>query len=240
MKLFISLLSFAYIFFTSGIVTAQKISRSVEATFSSDRRGFSLTGSFENNWKVGPQKRLELGVGLRWTVYNGRDIELFTAPANLAKNATGIPTLFKKRINDNLDTILIQNAGVYVINIIANISYRLSSKLYAGFNIDLIGLTLGKKQEAEFVHDGNIYSTEAKPAAFNFLKIDDNTIGSQNSEFYLLYDLNEKWAIKGFYELMYIEYKTTTKVQDVKGHLNDRFHDIPKGAGIGLRYYFRK
>ncbi|HEX2607608.1 MAG TPA: hypothetical protein VHK91_09525 [Flavisolibacter sp.] len=218
---------------------SRSIVRTIEATVSKGKGDIGLGSSFDNNWRVGKSKRLELGFGLRWTFYQGRDKEFVTAPAPLAKGSSGPLVFFKPRLAENLDTLFIDRPKVHLINITANLAYQIVPKLFAGFNIDLVGLSLGKKQEGIYTSEGRSMKVKAKPTTFNFLKVDDNTIGSQNSEFFLLYEFNERWSIKGFYELVYIEYKTDDYVQILNGDGNDRFHDVPKGGGIGISYYFK-
>ena len=157
---------------------------------------------------------------------------------SLQKDRKALLYFFKKRIKENLDTVLIANPKLQLYNVTANMAYRISRRLTAGFNIDLFGLSLGPSQPARFIHDAKSITTEARPTKLNFLKLDDNTVGSQNSEFFLLYDFKENWAFKVFYELQYIEYTTVTNIQTLHGMTNDRFHDIPKGGGIGISYYF--
>jgi hypothetical protein len=45
-----------------------------------------------------------------------------------------------------------------------------------------LGFRAGKKQETEFVDNGISAGVQAKPASFNFLKINDNAFGTLNSQ----------------------------------------------------------
>ncbi|OQP57226.1 hypothetical protein A3860_11760 [Niastella vici] len=213
--------------------------QSVELVMAAGKNDYTIAGSFENNFQIGKQKRLLLGAGIRITVYGASNKDYFTAPASLAKGATGPGILFKERINENLDTIQIGHPRMWMINLMAIMSFRVLPKLYTGFNIDVTGFSFGKMRTVRFIHDGNVTTTEASPARLNLLKIDDNAIGSQNSQFYLLYMVNGKVAIKAFYQLLYVEYKTTEKIQMEKGGFNNRFRNVPKGWGIGLSYHFK-
>jgi hypothetical protein len=215
-----------------------RFTNTVELAGLKGNREGAIAGSYEHNWRLGKARRLEVGVGARWTLYTGNNKEFFTAPAQLAKGATGIPVFFKERIPANLDTILIPHPVIHSVNVTANIAYRLFPRFYVGFNIDVMGFSVGKKQPVDFIHDGVPVKVNARPAGFNLLKIDDNAIGSQNSEFYALYEW-DRWALKAFYGLMYVEYKTEQPLQQVKGIQNDRFRDVPKGLGFGITYYLK-
>ena len=210
----------------------------IELALAKGKGDHTVAFSLEKSLSIGRRNKWEIGIGFRGTFYEGQNKEFFTAPAELAKGSKGPLILFKKRIKANLDTVLIANPKLQLYNVTANMAYRISRRLTTGFNIDLFGLSLGPNQTARFIHDAKSITTEARPTKLNFLKLDDNTVGSQNSEFFLLYDFKENWAFKVFYELQYIEYTTVTNIQTLHGMTNDRFHDIPKGGGIGISYYF--
>ena len=124
------------------------------------------------------------------------------------------------------------------VNVTANLGYHLSSRWYAGFNIDVIGFTFGKKTNAVLTSNGvTVTEPVAKPAAFNVLLTGDNDHGSLNSEFFLKYDLNQRWSVRGVYQFLFAEYKTTTVKQTAPdGTINDRFRNKANNFGVGVSY----
>lgn len=218
---------------------AQAYNHNIDLTSAFGIKDVSLSFSYEYNFEIGKAKRLELGIGGRITYYNGQDKEYITAPANLTKGKTGPLVLFTSKQEKYLDTILIGKPGLTAINLLVNAGYKISPKVIAGFNLDIIGFSVGKKQTAEYLHNGEKAIVSAKPASFNFLKIDDNALGSLNSELYLVYKWNNRWSIKAFAEYLYLEYKTSTKIQLDGGEMNDRFRDKPISFGAGVSYFLK-
>ena len=109
-----------------------------------------------------------------------------------------------------------------------------------GFNIDVIGFTVGRTTSAVLTSNG-VTKAEiaAKPAPFNLLLTGDNDLGSLNSEFFLKYKLNTHWSIKADYQFLFVEYKTTTITQMAPdGTKVDRFRNKVNLIGIGISYHF--
>ncbi|WP_407527837.1 hypothetical protein PDL71_08090 [Lacibacter sp. MH-610] len=201
----------------------------------------SLAASYVYNWGIGKKRKFELGVGLRNTAYFGVKREYWTAPANLARTST-TPFLifFAGQKTENWDTLTVQRAFTNSLNISANLGYHINNKLYAGFNIDVIGFTIGQKSSGILVSNGITRTEpEAKPAAFNLLLTGDHDLGTLNSEFFLRYNINKKWSIKGIYQFLFVEYKTTNIKQTAPdGTLNDRFRNKANNFGLGVAYHF--
>lgn len=201
----------------------------------------SLAVSYVYNWGIGTKRKFELGVGVRNTAYFGVKREFWTAPAKLARTST-TPFLifFAGQKTENWDTLTVQRAFTNSLNITANLGYHITNKLYAGFNIDVIGFTAGQKSSAILKSNG-VARTEpnAKPAAFNLLLTGDHDLGSLNSEFFLRYNINKKFSIKGIYQFLFVEYETSTIKQTAPdGTLNDRFRNKANNFGLGVAYHF--
>lgn len=64
----------------------------------------------------------------------------------------------------------------------------------------------------------------ASPAPFNVLLVSDNDRASLNSEIYLLYFINEKFAVKLGAQFLFTEYTTSYPVQTYLSG-NDRFRN---------------
>jgi hypothetical protein len=201
----------------------------------------TLAASYNYNWRLGKSRKFELGVGVRNTAYFGVKKEFWTAPAKLSRtNTTPFLIFFAGQKTENWDTLTVQRAFTNSLNINVNLGYNISQKLYVGFNIDAIGFTLGRTTSGILTGNG-ITRTEpaAKPAAFNLLLTGDHDLGSLNSEFHLNYNFNKNWSIKGIYQFMFVEYKTTTIEQTTPdGTKNDRFRNKANNLGLGIVYNF--
>ncbi|MEO6582674.1 MAG: hypothetical protein ABIO05_00025 [Ferruginibacter sp.] len=204
----------------------------------------TVAGSYVYNWKFGRNKRFEAGLGLRNTTYFGTKKEFITAgPAKLTRTST-TPFLifFAGQREANFDTLTVQRPFTNSLNATINLGYSISNNLYAGFNIDLIGFTVGSKTSAILKSNGNT-TTEpvAKPAAFNLLLTGDHDYGSLNSEFFLKYKVADRWAVKALYQFIFIEYKTTTTQQVAPdGTEVTRFRNKANNFGVGVSYSLSK
>jgi hypothetical protein len=201
----------------------------------------SVAASYVYAWKIGKRKRLEAGIGARLTSTFGEKLYFITAPANLARTNT-IPFLivFAGQQVKNWDTLTVQMPLTNSLNLSANFGYNFSKKWSGGFNIDLVGFTFGKKSAAILTSNG-ITRTEpiAKPAGFNVLLTGDLDYGSLNSEFFLKYNLNDRWAVRGIYQFLFTEYKTTSIKQTAPDQtMVNRFRSKANNFGVGVSYHF--
>ncbi|MEO7768583.1 MAG: hypothetical protein ABIS01_14230 [Ferruginibacter sp.] len=197
----------------------------------------ALAGSYVHNWKLGKKKKLEAGLGLRVTGYFGTKKDFITAPARLARSST-VPFIivFAGHEDQNVDTLTVQRPFTISTNITFNAGYHFNSRWYGGFNIDLIGFTVGRKSSAILTSNG-ITKTEpaAKPTPFNVLLTGDNDYGTLNSEFFLKYKISDKWSLKAVYQFLFVEYKTQSVKQTAPdGTLVDRFRLKANTLGAGV------
>lgn len=201
----------------------------------------AIAASYIYNWKLGKKQKWEIGLGARWTSYFGTKKDFTTAPARLARGTTfPFVIVFASQETQNWDTLTVQRPFTNSINISANFGYNFNTTWSAGFNIDLIGFTFGRTTSAIFTSNG-ITKTEpmAKPAAFNVLLTGDNDYGTLNSEFFLKYKLNNKWAVKAAYQFVFVEYKTKDIKQTAPdGTIVDRFRIKANTLGAGVSYHF--
>lgn len=201
----------------------------------------SAAVSYVNNWKVSKNKKLELGLGLRYTLYTGVKKDYITAPAKYSRSNT-IPfaIVFAGQEIQNWDTLTVQRPLTHSLNLTGNIGYYFSEKLYGGINIDLIGFTIGRNTSAIFKSNGNtINENISKPSSFNLLLTGDNDLGTLNSEFFIKYKLDNLLSIKAVYQFLFNEYKTTSVFQTAPdGTVVDRFRNKVNAFGLGISYNF--
>jgi hypothetical protein len=191
------------------------------------------------NWKFGKHKRLEVGLGLRFTSYFAKNQYFTTAPAILTSGKTGPGVFFADDVIPNIDSVLFPKAQVNSLNLSLNFGYYFTKKLSVGLNIDLIGFSFGKKQNG--IYYGNNFATgvpvTAKPTAFNVFLVSDNDRGALNSEFFAKYKWNDTWGVKAGFQFLFAEYTTDKEVQTTPGgDKNDRFRKKMSGGAIGVTY----
>ena len=198
------------------------ISQFADITLTAGNAQGAAAISYVYNWRLGKTRKWELGLGGRLTSYLGRKQDFITSPARLSRSTT--------------TPFLIVFAGQKTEN--WDIGYHFNARWYAGFNIDVIGFTTGRTTSSTLASNG-INTTEpvTKPAGFNLLLTGDNDLGSLNSEFFVRYQLNNRFAIKAVYQFLFIEYKTTTTQQIAPdGTRVNRFRNKVNAFGLGLTY----
>lgn len=200
----------------------------------------TVCNSYQHAWKFGQSKRLTLGIGMRLNGFSANNQFFVTAPAKISKGEAGPGALFKKTIPANMDSVQFGSVSLYAINFMVNIGYSFSDRFSAGFNIDLVGISLGKQKPGTYINgnspDGiTSKPVEGAPTGFNLLLIAENDIGSLNSEFFVAYRLSDHWSIKAGVQHLFMEYSTTTKVQQLP-EPNDRFRITPTVACAGVVY----
>lgn len=207
-----------------------------------DSRG-TLSLSYLHNWRVGKNKKFEIGVGGRFTTFFGSDVYYVTAPAKLTSGSTGPGVIFKENIDANIDSFLIESPRVNAINLMINLGYRFNDKWSAGFNIDVIGFSFGGQKSGLYI-DGPtppnalLALQPADPTSFNALLISDNDRGTLNSEFYAQYAISTRWHLRASAQFLFTEYTTATEVQQLP-EPNDRFRDKALMFSVGCTYQLR-
>jgi opacity protein-like surface antigen len=193
------------------------------------------------NKRFGKNKKIEAGVGLRWTFYSGSKTNFTTAPARLARTTT-VPFIivFAGQKYENIDTLTVQRPLINSVNISINLGYNFSTRWNAGFNIDLIGFTSGRRTSAILTGNGITKNESmAKPTAFNVLLTGDNDYGSLNSEYFVKYKIDNRWGLKAVYQFLFVEYKTENIKQTAPdGTIVDRFRNKANNFGLGISYNF--
>jgi len=185
---------------------------------------FATALSWTHYHAVGKKKRFNIGYGLRFTNFIGSDLAYTTAPAKYTSGKSSIAALFSNNIPANIDTVSFAKSQTYFLNTGIYLSYLLpywKNRLELGVNIDALGFTFGPRQNGVYKNN----TVAAKPTSFNLLLISDSDIGSLNSEWYVSFWVTPKLAVKVGYELLFSEYTTDTKIQQLPNlnEANDRF-----------------
>jgi hypothetical protein len=223
--------------------TNTRVHNYVDLALTAGQSQGSVAGAYNYNWKLWKKRKWEVGVGARWSNYFGTKTNFITAPARLARtNTTPFLIFFAGQKTENHDTLTVQRPFTSSLNVAVNIGYNFNPRWYAGFNIDVIGFTVGRTSPAILTSNGTTMTEpQAKPAAFNLLLTGDHDYGSLNSEFFLQYHLKGAWSLRAIYQFLFIEYRTKN-IQQVApdGTIVDRFRNKANNFGLGVSYHFKK
>lgn len=219
-----------------------RVNRFADITGTAGSSQGTIAASYVHNWYLGKRRKWEVGAGLRWTSYFGTKTDFITAPARLARSTT-TPFLivFAGQKTSNWDTLTVQHPVINSLNFSLNFGYNFTAKWSAGFNIDLIGFSFGRRSSGILTSNGSANNEpNAKPYGFNALLTGDNDYGSLNSEYFIKYRVNNHWGIKAVYEYYFAEYQTRSIKQTAPdGTMVTRFRNKVNALGIGISYHFR-
>ncbi|MBG9377028.1 hypothetical protein I5907_12355 [Panacibacter sp. DH6] len=232
--------------FVASSIHAQKSNQYQQVDFSAtagSKQG-TLAAAYSYNTRFGKSHKFDIGLGVRNTAYFGTKKDFITAgPARLTRTfTTPFAIFFAGQQESNFDTLVVQRSFVNAVNIALNLGYHFNEKISAGFNIDLVGFSFGTKTNGVFKSNGQtITEPSAKPSAFNLLLTGDHDKGSLNSEFFLRYNLNSRWGIKGVYQFVFVEYQANSVEQTfADGSKNDRFRNKANNFGLGITWQLNK
>ena len=208
-----------------------------EATFAFGKSRGSLSLYSGRDWRLFKKKKFIAGIGLRFTAFAATNLYHTTAPAKLTSGSEGPLVIFKDNLVNNIDTLLVNKSQVNALNFMVNLGYRFNDRFQAGFNIDAIGFSSGKKQTGNYINGNSGQFIQASPSPFNLLLISDNDLGTLNSELYIRYFFNSQWAMKVAAQFLFTEYTTKSKVQQFP-EMNDRFRNKSLMLGLGITRKF--
>ncbi len=195
---------------------------------------YTIAPSLTRWWALG--SHWQLGVGARATYTGGSNLRYETVPAILTTGQVGPQVLFLPNKAENLDTLTLANTNSLAVNLNVYALYTFAKKWGVGFNIDVVGFTVGGASDATYRSRGVTQpgSVSAIPTPLNLLLVSDNDIGSINSELYVKYNWSESWAVRAGVSYNFTEYTTTQKLRDG----NDRFRNKSLLGMLAVSYRF--
>jgi hypothetical protein len=176
------------------------------------------------------KQKLKVGYGLRFTSFVAANKYYTTAPSKYTSPIQNLGTIFSENIEENIDTITVATASTNSVNLAFYIEYAISSRLYLGFNIDVVGFSFGPKKQFNIISSsfdqGQDPVQTGSPTRFNLLLTSDNDIGSLNSEFYFKYQISKKIGLRIGYTFLFSEYQTDKNLSFNNSQiLNDRYRN---------------
>ena len=220
----------------------KRITQGVDLGVATNGKFSTLALSINRLHGIGRSHRFRVGYGLRFTAAYGRDTKYKTAPSGLVKGPGNgsAPGLFSKNLIDNLDTLDVPRTRANAVNISLNLEYAVSRRVDVGFNIDLIGFTVGPNQSGTFRANSPAKSPlsgtrqDAKLTSFNILLGDQSDRGSLNSQGYLRYRFNGRISLRGGLSYTVNEFTTLRKLT----FDNDRFRSGNVQGLLAASYQF--
>jgi hypothetical protein len=209
---------------------------SADFNVATDTKNALFALSAKQLFGIGAARRFKIGYGLRLNHNFGSNGKFLTAPAILTTGKTGPIVFFDGyKIANNIDTLNTSAYNVTSLNIPVYFEYAITNKLDLGFNIDVVGLSVGNSlSNYKSVHStaANSGSIKAKATTVNALLVGDNDLGSLNSEILARYHLNHKIAITGGLSFAFAEFTTERKLYLE----NDRFRQKQLMGMVGISY----
>lgn len=235
MKKFLLLLSFLSLAFFAEAQYLKSPNQAVDLSFSSNGSQSAFALGWSHLHGLGKKKNFRIGYGIRYSQNFGSNATFVTAPAKLTSGQTGLGVIFSDYIPENFDTLTFSKYSVGSLNLSIHLNYRIKTKWEVEFNIDAVGVSFGKKQDAKYETSKNTgfgTTQPASPTTLNLLLTSDNDIGSLNSELMARYWFQPSWSIKAGATFIFAEYTT-----DKKLYLdNDRFRNKALMGMIGISY----
>jgi hypothetical protein len=192
---------------------------------------FMAAQGFEIDFTLGEKANFHITPGARLSVMGvGSGTRYLTAPAKLTKD------------DKNMDTIVMPNNVVAFTNLYLKLSYDLHKRIYLGFDIDVLGFSLGGSREnLEFLGGEKSQQSgaatgqvaEAKPTLRNQLVMGDLDRGSLNSTFFAGVRVTDNFSVEAGLSFVFTEFTTNRKEG---GPQNDRFRNKAGLITLGASY----
>ncbi|PCJ65698.1 MAG: hypothetical protein COA58_09845 [Bacteroidetes bacterium] len=217
---------------TSNAQSSSNAYSAWEATVGANRGQFLGTAS---NINYINDAKFKIGIALRLNTFVAKDKQFSTAPARLTSGVVGPQAMFRPNILENIDTLNVPKIVTHSVNLAVFFEYAIDDNLGVGFDIDLLGFTLGGSQTVNLYEPlEGVSTTTAKPTRFNLLLVSDNDIGTLNSELYgrYIFDNSDFYGKAGV--SFYFSEITTDKALWLN---NKRFrHKTPLTPLLGVGY----
>lgn len=181
--------------------------------------------AFHHDWHFGKRRRIVVGSGLRFQAFFGRDVVFTSAPPEFAVDPA------------RLDTLIAPTPFIYSLNAMINLGFYITPKLFAGFNIDALGLSFGPNGSPTFQGSGLKREVRVNPTLTNVLLVGAMDIGSLKAQFHARYRITDELAIQAGLQNLFNEL-TTEEVLQTDPAPNDRFRAMSSHVFGGISYYF--
>lgn len=168
------------------------VNRAVDVAFGNGGGATTLSAGLT---KIGKLGKLRAGLGLRGTLEVGT---LNLTP----QGAKNVPASV-------IDTLRISVAPI-ALNVAAHLGYLVTDRLMAGFNIDLLGYSIGGLRSGVYTENAASAAepTNARAASINVFQGGSKDRGNLNSQFFLMWALSDRHALKAGLSHQRVEYKT--------------------------------
>lgn len=209
--------------FLAGLAVAQKpvssrVQSGLDAGFAFQKDNYAPSLTYFQLLNIGNKNLLSVGWTARLAKFYGDNLNFYTAPARLTREATGFEALGPALKWANIDTVRFD----YVTNTSINFGVRVEVHLGPvdlGGSADLLGLALGKSRMGRVISSSGSFrvkgtsedsaavfftsknqSQRMKPTGINLRLLGDNDFGNLATEVYARVRINQRLAIKAGYQ----------------------------------------
>ena len=170
-------------------------------------------------WRCCGVEWVRIGTGLRFSAFRGQGITLETAEHDfINRDQTSVLT--------EVDPQILAYNGFISLDIVP------SEWLVVGFNLDLLGGSLGPTQTGQYAENGFERTASLHPTALNVLLGDTRDIGTLNSEFFLATPINEHWGSRAGFSHFFAEMQSSNALK----HGGRRFRTIRNLGMLSATY----
>ena len=198
--------------------TYPKVENLADAAFATNGNMASASLSISRMHGLFDSRRFRVGYGVRVTGAFAGTIDYRTAPSNITIGKESLLGLFSERKEANLDTLQVNKTQIVAFNAALYLAYALTPKWEIGFDIDLLGFSLGGEQNGRFQANSpggsQFHNTVqiATPTRLNALFGHDSDYGTLYSELYVLYRLNPRLSARLGAAFLVTEYTTRQRL----------------------------
>lgn len=178
-----------------------RINNQLDVSVGGSNKGWVESLSYRHVWGLGQHKQWRVGSGIRFSSFQGQDVEYRSAPPDFDGKA------------EKMDTLRLGSAQQNNLAILLTATYRLKNRLELGCNIDLVGYSFGAEKTGTLQTNGQRINTKATATQLTALLVGANDRGMLKAEFTAGYWVSEKVMLRVGVVSQNTEYKTTTEIQ---------------------------
>ncbi|MFD2570570.1 hypothetical protein ACFSUS_08000 [Spirosoma soli] len=229
-KVLITLLTLFSVSSFAQSPVATRISSGFDLGMAYSKNNYNPSLAYYQLINVGERKLLAFGWTVRLGAFYGDNINYYTAPARLTRGQSGLGSLGKPLVIDNVDTVRYDYVTMTSLN--AGVRAQLNlGWVELGASADLLGLTFGKRRIGRYRSSTGQYTIkgstgsdsinvffqgantfqQASPSRLNLRLLGDNDIGTLSTEVYARVRINQRVAVKLGYSWLTSETKVENR-----------------------------
>ena len=209
------------VFMVGGVLpaTSSAMEHRSQLSLGADTDAQTVALAWNPSWRCCDVSWFRFGTGLRFSAFHGRNLVLETAEYDLIDA-------------DQTSSISDVDAQIYAFNVFISTEFQTLDWLAFGFNLDLVGVSVGPNQTANYGEAGFDSSPQIRPTQLNLFRGGVRDIGTLNSEFFAAVPIDETWGIRLGLSHFFAEMESTSPLKDD----GERFRTIRNLGILSVTY----